>query len=107
MPLFSEGFSFTKVKPFTLAKHQRGIAHGVPPRWKHEIGYGDLLALRSRLEAVMERRAQQPCRYQSAACISTTWLTSPAGKIDGVGRREKFRVRYYNGDTSFILLRKV
>lgn len=27
-------------------------------------------------------------------------------KIDGVNSREKFRVRYYNGDTSFILLEK-
>ena len=27
-------------------------------------------------------------------------------KIDGVNEREKFRIRYYNGDTSFIVLEK-
>ena len=27
-------------------------------------------------------------------------------KLDSVGRREKFRLRYYNGDTSFVLLEK-
>ena len=27
-------------------------------------------------------------------------------KLDGVSRREKFRIRYYNGDTGFIQLEK-
>lgn len=76
--------------------------------WKHEIGYGDLLALRSRLEAVMERDVHSSHgRYQ----IRSLYFDNLADKalrekIDGVDRREKFRVRYYNGDTSFILLEK-
>ena len=76
--------------------------------WKHEIGYADLLALRSRLAAVMDRDAHsRNGRYQ----IRSLYFDNLADKalrekIDGVDRREKFRVRYYNGDTSFILLEK-
>ena len=76
--------------------------------WKHEIGYADLLALRSRLAAVMDRDAHsRNGRYQ----IRSLYFDNLADKalrekIDGVNRREKFRVRYYNGDTSFILLEK-
>ena len=76
--------------------------------WKHEIGYADLLALRSRLAAVMDRDVHsRHGRYQ----IRSLYFDNLADKalrekIDGVNRREKFRVRYYNGDTSFILLEK-
>lgn len=48
--------------------------------WKHEIRYGDMLLLRQRLSAV--------ARQDSHA-------------IDG-----KFRIRYYNHDTSIIHLEK-
>ena len=76
--------------------------------WKHEIGWGDLLALRARLRVVMawdEHTVNG--RYQ----IRSLYFDNLADKalrekIDGVNSREKFRVRYYNGDTSFILLEK-
>lgn len=76
--------------------------------WKHEIGYADLVALRSRLAAVMERDEHSSHgRYQ----IRSLYFDNLADKalrekLDGVDRREKFRVRYYNQDTSFILLEK-
>ena len=76
--------------------------------WKHEIGFADLFALRSRLSAVMERDAHASHgRYQIRSLYFDN-LSDRAlrEKLDGVDRREKFRVRYYNGDTSFILLEK-
>lgn len=76
--------------------------------WKHEINHSDMLALRSRLQAVMvidshtingkyEIRSLYFDNLQDKALLE---------KINGVNMREKFRVRYYNGDTSFILLEK-
>ncbi len=76
--------------------------------WKHEINHSDMLALRSRLQAVMvidshtingkyEIRSLYFDNLQDKALLE---------KINGINMREKFRVRYYNGDTSFILLEK-
>ena len=36
----------------------------------------------------------------------SVFLVNQDAKIDGVNRREKFRIRYYNGDTSLIHLEK-
>ena len=76
--------------------------------WKHEIGRGDLLALRARLQAVM---AWDEHSVNGKYAIRSLYFDNLADralreKIDGVSSREKFRVRYYNGDTSFILLEK-
>lgn len=76
--------------------------------WKHEIGQGDLLALRARLRAVM---AWDEHSVNGKYEIRSLYFDNLADralreKIDGVNSREKFRVRYYNGDTSFILLEK-
>ena len=76
--------------------------------WKHEIGYADLLALRSRLTAVMERDIHTDHGRYRIRSLYFDNLADKAlrEKMDGVDRREKFRVRYYNGDTSFIQLEK-
>lgn len=76
--------------------------------WKHRIGYGDLLALRSRLAAVMDRDAHSVHGRYEIRSLYFDNLADKAlrEKLDGVDRREKFRVRYYNGDTSFVLLEK-
>ncbi len=76
--------------------------------WKHEIGYGDLLAFRSRLAAVMRR---DPHAANGSYEIRSLYFDNLADKalrekIDGVNCREKFRIRYYNGDISLILLEK-
>lgn len=76
--------------------------------WKHEIDLADRLALRARLGAV--------CRADLHAVGGSYQIRSLyfddrrdkalREKIDGVDRREKFRIRYYNGDPSFIRLEK-
>ena len=76
--------------------------------WKHVINYGDMLALRMRLRAVMKPDSHAVNgRYD----IRSLYFDTPTDKalrekLDGVSRREKFRIRYYNGDTSHIQLEK-
>lgn len=76
--------------------------------WKHEISYADLLAIRQRLRAVAESDPHaQGGRYLIRSLYFDN-LDDKAlrEKIDGVNLREKFRIRYYNGDTSVIHLEK-
>ena len=76
--------------------------------WKHEINYADMLTLRTRLSAVMKRDEHAIGGiYQ----IRSLYFDTPSDKvlrekIDGINIREKFRIRYYNGNTSFIVLEK-
>lgn len=76
---------------------------------KHVISYSDYLSLRSRLKAVMspDSHAGEAGEYS----IRSLYFDNPDNaalreKLDGVSRREKFRLRYYNGDSSFIRLEK-
>lgn len=76
--------------------------------WKHEIGYSDLLALRSRLSAVAQRDTHAK---DGAYQIRSLYFDNASDKalrekLDGVNIREKFRIRYYNADTSVIHLEK-
>ena len=76
--------------------------------WKHEITAADRLTLASRLSAVARRDGHgQNGRYE----IRSLYFDYPKDtalreKIDGVSRREKFRIRYYSGDASYICLEK-
>lgn len=76
--------------------------------WKHEINPADRAALRARLRAVCRTDSHAvDGRYQ----IRSLYLDTPGDralreKLDGVNRREKFRLRYYNGDPSLIHLEK-
>ncbi len=76
--------------------------------WKHELAYVDLLAIRARLRAVMQLdRHAKGGKY----VIRSLYFDNPTDralrqKIDGVNMREKFRIRLYNGDSSFIHLEK-
>ena len=76
--------------------------------WKHEINYADLLTLRARLSAVMQRDKHANNGAYQIRSLYFDNLSDKAlrEKIDGVNIREKFRIRYYNGDTSFIVLEK-
>ena len=76
--------------------------------WKHEISYMDMLTLRQRLRAVAQTD-------QHAAggkyLVRSLYFDTPSDKallekLNGVSRREKFRIRYYNGDPSLIHLEK-
>ena len=76
--------------------------------WKHEINYADMITLRTRLSAVMKRDKHA---VNGAYRIRSLYFDNISDKalrekIDGVNIREKFRIRYYNGDTSFIVLEK-
>lgn len=76
--------------------------------WKHEIGPADRRALLSRLRAVMTLDPHAVNgRYEVRSLYFDNWQDKALReKIDGVNHREKFRLRYYNGDISFILLEK-
>ena len=76
--------------------------------WKHEISYADLLAIRARLRAVAET---DPHAKNGAYRIRSLYFDNADDKalrekVDGVNLREKFRIRYYNGDPSVIHLEK-
>lgn len=76
--------------------------------WKHVLNYADLLTLRHRLGAVMER---DPHAVDGKYHIRSLYFDNPDDKalrekIDGVNVREKFRIRLYNWDTSLIKLEK-
>ncbi len=76
--------------------------------WKHEISYMDMLTLRSRLSAVTKRDAHT---IDGKYFIRSLYFDNASDKalrekIDGVNKREKFRIRFYNHDTSVIHLEK-
>lgn len=76
--------------------------------WKHEINASDMIALRQRLRAVARPDPHaEGGRYLIRSLYFDT-LSDRAlrDKLDGINRREKFRIRYYNGDKSLIHLEK-
>ncbi len=88
------------------------MAQSQPPvyrhEWKHEISYMDLLTIRQRLRAVTE---PDPHAVDGKYLIRSLYFDdlndrALRQKIDGVNRREKFRIRYYNLDPSVIHLEK-
>ena len=76
--------------------------------WKHEIDLADRLALRARLGAVCraDRHAMGGSYQIRSLYFDDRRDKALREKIDGVDRTEKFRIRYYNGDPSFIRLEK-
>lgn len=77
--------------------------------WKHQITYEDYLVISSRLKQIIgyDSHAGENGTY----IIHSLYFDNLADKvlrekIDGVNRREKFRIRYYNEDTSYIRLEK-
>ena len=76
---------------------------------KYKISYPDYLAMRSRLRPVMKAdpHASAGGRYLVRSIYFDN-LNDKAlrEKIDGIAKREKFRIRYYNDDLSYIVLEK-
>lgn len=75
---------------------------------KHEITYADLLTIRHRLRAVAY---PDPHAIDGKYFIRSLYFDNLADKalmekVNGMPRREKYRIRYYNGDTSVIHLEK-
>lgn len=76
--------------------------------WKHEISLSDVYVIRSRLRAVADSDKNALDGKYKIRSLYFDDLNDTAlrEKINGVNEREKFRLRYYNGDTSFIKLEK-
>ena len=77
--------------------------------WKTEISYADRLLLKSRLDAVCERDPHvgaDGCYHIRSIYFDNPDDTALRDNIAGAAHRRKFRIRYYNGDLSYILLEK-
>ncbi len=76
--------------------------------WKHEINYSDMIILRQRLKAVMktDENAVDGKYFIRSLYFDNILDKALREKIDGVNCREKFRIRYYNNNTSQINLEK-
>ena len=77
--------------------------------YKHQINLADIYGLRSRLSAVVKHDSN--CNADGTYFVKSLYFDNYMDKalrekIDGVNRREKFRIRYYGTDTSFIRLEK-
>ena len=83
-----------------------------PVNFRHELKYlissAEVTMLRTRLSGLISLDAHAKNGHYTIRSLYFDNLADRAlrEKIDGVNSREKFRVRYYNGDTSFILLEK-
>lgn len=75
---------------------------------KQEITYADMWLLRQRLNPVMQIDSHAKDGKYEIRSLYFDNLNDKAlkEKIDGVNIREKFRIRYYNKDTSLINLEK-
>ncbi len=77
--------------------------------YKHKVNLSDIIQLRTRLNAVMKRDeyAGDDGLYVVKSLYFDNYMDKAlCEKLDGVDKREKFRIRYYNTDTSFIRLEK-
>lgn len=77
--------------------------------YKHAINYADYLLLRSRLRTTLphdENAGKSGEYFVRSLYFDTPNDKALREKIDGVNNREKFRIRFYNCDPSFIRLEK-
>lgn len=84
-----------------------------PPKlrheWKHQINLREDLVLSARLRRLFphDPHAGSDGSYRvTSLYFDTPYDTALREKLDGVNRREKFRLRYYGTDTSFLRLEK-
>lgn len=76
---------------------------------KHAINQSDYYALKSRLKVVAksDRNVDETGKYRIRSLyFDNIHDKALREKIDGVNNREKFRIRYYNDDFSYIKLEK-
>ncbi len=76
---------------------------------KYSIPYADYIALRERLRKVMyaDPHTDSSGKYRIRSIyFDNSDDKALREKVDGIGKREKFRIRYYNDDFSFITLEK-
>lgn len=75
---------------------------------KIEINTADYFSVRQRLKPIA---SIDPHTIDGKYFVRSLYFDSPTDralreKVDGVNRREKFRIRYYNQDTNFLRLEK-
>lgn len=76
---------------------------------KYQIGIGDYHAIRQRLRPVMkpDEHAKADGRHLIRSIyFDNMYDKALREKISGVQKREKFRIRYYNDNFSFLILEK-
>ena len=76
--------------------------------WKHILNYMDLVTIRQRIRLVARPDPHTKDGKYHIRSLYFDNLSDKAlrEKVDGVDRREKFRIRFYNLDTSLIHLEK-
>ena len=77
--------------------------------YKHQVNLADIYGLRTRLSAIAGHDSN--CDADGTYFVKSLYFDNYMDKalrekIDGVNKREKFRIRYYGTDTSFIKLEK-
>ncbi|HIS69231.1 MAG TPA: polyphosphate polymerase domain-containing protein [Candidatus Gallacutalibacter stercoravium] len=83
--------------------------HPLRHEFKHQINLREDLVLSQRLKKLFlhDKNAGPDGTYRvTSLYFDTPYDGALREKIDGVNRREKFRLRYYGGDLSFIRLEK-
>jgi len=75
---------------------------------KFKISYSDYLAIRSRLKTVMQSdpHARDGTYRIRSVYFDNVYDKALREKVDGIAKREKFRIRYYNDDLSYVALEK-
>lgn len=75
---------------------------------KHEINLSDMIAIRHRLKAVAnsDENAIDGKYFIRSLYFDNLYDKALREKLDGANKREKFRIRFYNYDTSVINLEK-
>ena len=93
--------------PIMTTKPRRAIP--LRHELKHQINLREDLVLSQRLKKLFphDKNAGPDGTYRvTSLYFDTPYDSALREKIDGVNRREKFRLRYYGADTSFIRLEK-
>lgn len=76
--------------------------------WKHVITYSDMITIRQRLLAVARQDSHAvDGKYKIRSLYFDNFMDKALReKLDGIGIKEKFRIRYYNDNTELIHLEK-
>ena len=77
--------------------------------YKHQVNLADIYGLKTRLSAIAKHdsHSDDDGTYFVRSLYFDNYMDKALReKIDGVNKREKFRIRYYGTDTSFIKLEK-
>lgn len=76
---------------------------------KHYLNYADYLTIKARLKTVMkiDENAGEEGVYKIRSIYFENYQDKALmEKVNSVNEREKFRIRYYNDDSSYIMLEK-